>query len=176
MFMAISRQLAIIAEAPLVSALGGAGTALAIISAAWSVGTIVGGPIAGRLVKPGRELNWLLGSRFVASVGMASLALSAALWQPALAYLICGLAWAAIPVAANLLITRYSPEHQRGRLIAAQSAIVQSAQAAGMLLAGVAIGAAGAKGSFLLAGLAGLISLPWILKAMRAEKLQSSRS
>jgi len=169
-FMAISRQLAIVAEAPLIGSLGGGGSALAIVSAAWSIGMLAGGPLAGRTVKKGREIRSLIGARFAASLGMASLALSYLIWQPALAYLLCGIAWAWVPVASNMLVSEYCDDETRGRLLATQGAFVQASQAAGMLMSGLAIAGFGIKGAFLAAGLFGLASL---LPLARAAKLQS---
>lgn len=175
MFMAISRQLAIVSEAPLVSALGGGGAMLAVISAAWSGGMLLGGPLAGKLVKPGGEIKALFWGRLIASLGMAAIGLSAYLWQPVLAYLICGVAWAFIPVASNLLIAAYASDQTRGRLMAAQGAAVQIAQGAGMVAAGATIAAAGAQSSFLLAGAVGLLGLPLLIRAgRRAAQLPKS--
>lgn len=164
-FMAVSRQLAVVSEAPLVSLLGGTGSALAWISAAWSVGMVLGGPLAGRLVREGREISALFVARLLVSLGMGAVAFAAAVWQPVLAYFLCGVLWALVPVASGVLVARFSADRVRGRLLALQGAVLQLSQALGMLLSGLAIAGLGARGSFLAAGLVGLLSLPWLLRA-----------
>jgi len=170
LFMSISRQLAVVAEPGLVGDLKGNSLTLAFISAAWSVGMIGGGIAAARWAKREHSLTYLWVARLVVSLGMGLNFVAHWLWQPVIAYIICGLAWAWIPVSTGMIIAQRCPENKRGRLLAFQGAIGQAAFAVGIIGSGLCIQFLGIRESFLFAAVVGMLSLPPLFLASKRYK------
>ena len=169
-FMAISRQLAIVAEPALVGAINGNSLTLSLISAAWSVGMIAGGLAAARWAKQRNSIRYLWQARLLVAIGMGFNFLAYYQWQPILAYVVCGLVWAWIPVSSGTVIAQRCPEDRRGRLLALQGALAQAAAALGIVAAGTCIQLLGVRQSFLFASLVGMFSVPPLLLASRRYK------
>jgi MFS family permease len=141
------------AEVPLAVDLGAGALGLGVLTAGWGAGMVLGSWHAGRALSQDNEATGLLAGRALMAVGIGLTALAPNLPVATLCYLLGGLGGGFMGVGAQSLILRRTPEHLRGRMLAAVETLRNLAFGVGALTAGVVVTLFGAR---LVYGLVGL--------------------
>ncbi|MCW2966985.1 MAG: major facilitator superfamily 1 [Solirubrobacteraceae bacterium] len=149
--------LAMPAELPLAHVFGTGATGYGALATIWGVGGVLGARWAGRLLSRREEPPVLAAAGFALAVAFTAMALAPWFAVALVGSALGGAAMSVTGVGEDLLLQRRVADAVRGRVYAAHLAAVQTSLAAGLLGAGAAVDALGARGALgLAAGSAGL--------------------
>jgi MFS family permease len=140
------------AEVPLVFELGVGALGLGALTACWGGGMVLGSWYAGRALHRGNEATGVLAGRLAMAAGVTCVALSPALGPMLLCYLVGGAGGGFMGVAAQSLLMRSTPDHQRARMLGAVEACRNAAFGLGVVGAGAAVTLAGARPVYAVVG------------------------
>jgi MFS family permease len=120
--------------------------------AAWGLGMLVGSAAA-----PGATRRWARMRLVSVGFGLIGFAvvvgsLATSLFTILLLWMVAGFGNAVATVSYGSLLQERTPDHLRGRVVAASEALLDGALVAGALLAGTVGAALGPRGAFLIAG------------------------
>lgn len=122
------------------------------VTACWPAAGVVAGWAAGRLVGARALLGALAGATAVMGVGLATAGAVVTVGASVLGWVLGGGANAVQRVAFTALVRARTPDAERGRVFAASSALFQVANATGLAVGAGVVGAVGARGSLVGAG------------------------
>jgi MFS family permease len=149
--------------------LGGTISDVGIAIAAWGIGMVLGSAAA-----PGLARRWSC-ERMVA-VGLVGMGIGLAIASQATAVATLVLVWVFagtsngfLNVAYETLLQERTPDHIRGRVMAASDAVLDVALVAGLLIAGTVSVTLGVRGSFALAGVLVVCSAAVAARLLRSE-------
>jgi MFS family permease len=140
------------AEIPLVFELGAGALGLGALTACWGGGMVLGSWYAGRALHRGNEATGVLAGRLAMAAGVTLVALSPALGPMLVCYLVGGAGGGFMGVAAQSLLMRSTPDHQRARMLGAVEACRNVAFGLGVVGAGAAVTLAGARPVYAVVG------------------------
>jgi MFS family permease len=140
------------AEIPLVFELGVGALGLGALTACWGGGMVLGSWYAGRALHRGNEATGVLAGRLTMAAGVTLVALSPALGPMLVCYLVGGAGGGFMGVAAQSLLMRSTPDHQRARMLGAVEACRNVAFGLGVVGAGAAVSLAGARPVYAVVG------------------------
>jgi len=141
------------AEVPLVFELGAGALGLGALTACWGGGMVLGSWYAARALHRGNEATGVLAGRLTMAAGVALVALSPALGPMLACYLIGGAGGGFMGVAAQSLLMRSTPDHQRARMLGAVESCRNVAFGCGVVGAGAAVTLAGPRPVYALVGI-----------------------
>lgn len=134
-------------------ALGGGSLAYGVLLTAWSLGMAVGAAGAGARVRPAHAGGLALAAVVVQGLGIAGGALASVLAAALVGFTLGGVAHGAKNVLLRTLLHERVPAALRGRAFAAYNGARNGAELGALVLGGLAVGAIGARGALLAAGL-----------------------
>jgi MFS family permease len=106
-----------------------------------------------------REPLVLIGGAAACAVGTAAVAISPVFWPVVLAILVAGVGDASMLVAGQSIIQRRTPDALRGRVMAAQDAMVQVAMAIALCVAGLIVAFVKPRGAYVIGGVTALMAV-----------------
>ena len=158
------------AEAPLAVAFDAGAVGLGALTASWSLGTVGGSALAGRVLHAGNEPAGLFGGRMLMGIGIGSVA-ATPVFLPALGgYLLGGLAGGFLLVASTSMLQRAAGDRTRGRAIAAAEGLKTAAFGGGVLTAGWVVAALGPRATYALVGVGVLFSAVPLARLVRLQR------
>jgi MFS family permease len=133
--------------------LGAGSLAYGVLLTAWTLGMAAGSAgLAHRLGRTQLATGGLV-AILVQGLGIAGGALSSVLWMALIGFSVGGVAHGTKNVLLRTLIHERAPETLRGRVFAAYNGARNGAELGALVLAGIAVGALGARPALLVAGL-----------------------
>src|SRR5262249_7030828 len=123
-----------------------------VLLTAWAVGMAAGAAGLAHRVGPAHLAAGGLVAVVVQGLGIAGGALSPVLWMALIGFTMGGVAHGAKNAVLRTLIHERTPERLRGRAFAAYNGARNGAELGALALAGLAVGALGARATLLLAG------------------------
>ena len=133
--------------------LGAGNLAYGALLSFWTVGMVVGSVGLGPRVTPSRLATAATVTVVLQGIGIAGGALSPVLWGALIGFAFGGVAHGAKNVMLRTLIHERVPEGLRGRAFAAYNGARNGAELGALALGGLLVGAIGARGSLLAAGI-----------------------
>ncbi len=130
-----------------------------VCAAAWAVGMIAGGPVAGRLATPGRLARGVVGSSSLLGLGLALMGLAPNAPVLALFSLVGGFANGFVNVTSSSTVLLRAPESVRGQVSGTVSAVANGGQVGAYVLGGVLGTLVDLRAIFIAAGLASLVAV-----------------
>jgi MFS family permease len=143
--------IAMVADVPLAQLFGVSSWGYGVMIACWGGGSIIGS-LCGRWVTERREAPALFAGAAACALGTAAVAISAVFWPVAVAILVAGFGDAFMSVAGMNMFQRRAPDAVRGRVMAAQDALIQIAMALSLGVAAFVLLVVHPRGAYLVGG------------------------
>jgi MFS family permease len=156
-----------VADVPLATLFGAGSWGYGLMIAGWGAGSILGS-LAGRWVNERREPLVLIAGATACALGTAAVAVSPVFWPVVAAILVAGVGDASMMVAGQSIIQRRTPDALRGRVMAAQDAMVQMAMALSFCAAGLVVAFVRPRGAYLIGGVTALLAVVLLLPMRRS--------
>ena len=163
--------LMLVAELPMARLLGAGSLGYGIMVSGWAAGSLVGSLIARRVVARRGELPSLIWGAGLAAVALGAIGAAPLLASAAALLAVAGFLNSISAVAEETIVQRSTPDDVRSRVMAAQEAIWIAALGIGLGAGGGVISLFGARVTYLIAGLLGLLGslvLAWLLARNRS--------
>jgi MFS family permease len=133
--------------------LGAGSLAYGLLLTSWTIGMALGSAGVARRVGRSRLAVGTLAAVVLQGLGIAGGALAPVVWAALIGFSFGGIAHGAKNVLLRTLLHERAPEAVRGRVFAAYNGARNGAELGALVLAGIVVGAVGARASLLLAGL-----------------------
>ena len=161
----------LVAELPMARLLGAGSLGYGIMVSGWAAGSLVGSLIARRVVARRGELPSLIWGAGLAAIALGAIGAAPLLASAAALLAVAGFLNSISAVAEETIVQRSTPDDVRSRVMAAQEAIWIAALGIGLGAGGGVISLFGARVTYLIAGLLGLLGslvLAWLLARNRS--------
>ena len=141
----------LVAELPLVRGFRVGAVGYGLLGTGWGAGALLGS-LRARSLTETTEPRAVLGGSFVTAAGFLLASLAPWFAPIVLAMFVCGCSDAVVDVGVMGILQRRTPDEVRSRVIAILDAAFMATFGCSFLLAGLVVGAVGAKGAYAVAG------------------------